>query len=76
MSAVRVPLKAIDPESLQRLVEEFVTRDGTDYGLQEKTLLQKRDAVVAQLSRGDVAVVFDTESETFNIVGKGDLPPE
>jgi uncharacterized protein YheU (UPF0270 family) len=50
--------------------EEFVTRDGTDHGEQEDTLEEKKKAVIRQLDRGEIVIVFDSESETANIVPK------
>jgi uncharacterized protein len=54
--------------ALRGLVEEFVTRDGTDYGNVEKTLDQKVAALMRQLERGEVAIVYDSESQTTSIV--------
>ena len=67
-TGVEVPYARIAPELLHRLAEEFVTRDGTDYGTAEKTLEQKVADVMRQLQRGEAAVVYDAESETTNIV--------
>jgi len=50
------------------VIEEFVSRDGTDYGLQEHTLQEKKSAVARLLERGEVVIVFDSESETCSIV--------
>ena len=55
------------------LIEEFVTRDGTDYGAEERTLDDKKNAVRGQLARGDVVIVFDPETQTSNIVLKDEL---
>lgn len=63
-------MKRISREALDGLIEEFVTRDGTDYGVQEYTLEEKKGAVVRQLDRGEVMIVFDSESETCNIILK------
>jgi len=60
---------------MHRLVEEFVTRDGTDYGAVERTLREKMRDVVAQLERGDVVIVYDAASETTTIVPRHALPP-
>ena len=70
MSVVEIPADRLSREALDGLIEEFVTREGTDYGDQEFTLDDKKAAVVRQLDRGDVVVVFDSESETCNIVPK------
>jgi uncharacterized protein YheU (UPF0270 family) len=73
MKVVQVPLTAVSPEALAGLVGEFVTRDGTDYGTQERTVESKMESVRRQLARGEVVIVFDAESETFNIVPKEGL---
>jgi hypothetical protein len=53
---------------LRRLIEEFVTRDGTDYGAIERTLEQKVAAVVRQLEIGEAAIVVDVDHDTIDIV--------
>lgn len=65
---VEVPHAQLAPELLRRLIEEFVTRDGTDYGATERTLAEKVAMVVRQLEAGEVAIVVDAESETVDIV--------
>ena len=68
---MQVSANRLSQDALDGLIEEFVTRDGTDYGLQEPTLEEKKSAVARQLDRGEVVVVFDPESETCNIIPKG-----
>ncbi len=65
---VAVPHAELPPDVLRRLVEEFVTRDGTDYGAIERTLDEKVGLVMQQLERGEVAIVVDAEHETIDIV--------
>ncbi len=73
-SPVAIPLDRLSAEALEGLIAEFVTRDGTDYGLQEHTLQQKMRSVRRQLQRGDVVIVFDPESETCTLLHKDALP--
>ena len=47
MRFVQIPFETIDPQTLERLVEDFVTRDGTDYGLEERTLEEKKGMELA-----------------------------
>ena len=68
MSGIEVPVSALSRDALRALVEEFVTRDGTDYGVVERSLDAKVAAVLHQLDRGEVRIVFDPESETTSIV--------
>jgi len=67
-NGVEVPHKDLPPDTLRSLAEDFVTRDGTDYGLVEKTLDQKVAALLQQLDQGQAKIFFDTETETINIV--------
>ena len=71
-----VPHGSLSAEALRGLVEAFVTRDGTDYGLVECSLEDRKAAVYRQLKGGEVAVVFDPETETATIVLTRDLPPD
>ena len=70
---VVVPHHLLSPEVLRALVEEFVTREGTDYGAQEKSLEEKVSRVMDQLADGRAKVVFDASSQTPNIVPADEL---
>ena len=65
-----IPYKEIAPETLNNLIEEFVTRDGTDNGYDE-TLERKVERIFNQLKQGEAVVVFDPNLESVNIVPKG-----
>lgn len=65
---VEVPWRSLSGEALRGLVEEFVTRDGTDYGVRERTLDERVREVLRQLERGEIAVVFDAGSGSANLV--------
>ena len=65
---VEVPRDSLSREALRGVIEEFVTRPGTDYGTEEKTIEAKIADVERQLERGDVVIVFDLEAETTNII--------
>lgn len=65
---VEVPHTALSPEALAGVIEEFVTRAGTDYGVRERTLEEKIADVRRQLERGEAILVFDPETGTTNVV--------
>jgi uncharacterized protein len=67
---VEVPHAQLAPDVLRRLVEEFVTRDGTDYGVVERTLAERVAAVMQQLEAGELAIVVDLSSEAIDIVSR------
>jgi uncharacterized protein len=58
----------LSPGALRRLAEEFVTRNGTDYGEVEKTLDEKVAALLRVLEAGEAAILYDAASQTFDIV--------
>jgi uncharacterized protein len=68
-----IPYNELSPEALQGVVEEFVTRDGTDYGESEIPLDTKAQKVLNQLHSGKAVIVFDQKTETCNIVPSGDI---
>jgi uncharacterized protein YheU (UPF0270 family) len=65
---VEISPEDVSPEALRGIVEEFVTRDGTDYGRVERSIEEKIAAVRAQLASGEARIVFDPETESANIV--------
>jgi len=67
-TGVEVPYERIAPETLRNLIQEFVTRDGADWGERGCTLDDKVEQVLRQLKSRQVKVVFDLTSQTANIV--------
>jgi hypothetical protein len=65
---IEVPYDRIDPETLRNMIQEFVTRDGADWGEAGCTLEDKVEQVLRQLRDRKVKVVFDLTSQTANIV--------
>lgn len=70
---VEVPWDAIAADTLEALVEEYVTRDGTDYGDSEVPLARKVAQVRDQLRRGEVVIVFEEATESINLLTRRDL---
>lgn len=65
---MEIPLEQLNAATVDGLIEEFVTRDGTDYGAEEVELAQKKADVARLLRSGEVVIVFDPASETSSIV--------
>jgi hypothetical protein len=62
----------LSPGALRGLVEEYVTREGTDYGHSDWSLEEKVTQVFRQLERGEARIVFDLELESASIVAVSD----
>jgi uncharacterized protein YheU (UPF0270 family) len=65
---VEVPWTALDPATLRRVAEEFVTRDGTDYGARERSLEEKTEALLGQLRSGEARLYYEARSGSVHIV--------
>lgn len=72
MKAVKIPYEHLSPEALHGVVEEFVTRDGTDYGEVEVPLETKIAQVMAQIRSGKAVIVFDQETESCTVLRSDD----
>jgi uncharacterized protein YheU (UPF0270 family) len=53
---------------LNHLLEEFASRDGTDYGDYEISLADKVDQLKVQLQQKRILVVYSELHESVNIV--------
>ena len=63
-AGMRIPHTQLSPSALRAVVEEFVTRDGTDHTSVE----QRIGDVIRQLHAGRVELHFDAETATCNIL--------
>jgi uncharacterized protein YheU (UPF0270 family) len=70
---VRIPLERVASETLQAMLEDFASRDGTDYGLRELSLQEKVANLLAQLRVGELALMFDLDSEEWDLVSRDQL---
>lgn len=68
---MKIPLSSLSTDSLRSIIESFVLREGTDYGLEhspaELSLDAKCAAVQRQLESGEAEINFDPETETVDI---------
>ena len=64
---MRIPYQDLSPEALNAIIEEFVLREGTDYGPREYSLAAKVAQVRAQLERGEAHIDFDPLRERADI---------
>lgn len=68
-----IPYQMLSSETLEQLIEDFVTRDGTDNG-DETPLLTRIQRVKQALEKKQAFIIFDAESESCSLVLKQDIP--
>jgi hypothetical protein len=73
---MRIPHTALAEATLRNLVEEFVTREGTDYGGRTYSLDEKVAQVRRQLDQGKVSIVYDPHTSTCHILPADAVPAE
>ena len=68
---VVIPVEQLEEATLRRVIEDYVLREGTDYGAREYSLEEKVEQVLALLRRQEARLVFDATTRTTTVL---DLP--
>lgn len=68
-----IPHRELPPDTLRAVIEEFITREGTDYGEQEFNLEQKVQQVMSQLDRGDIYILYSELHESCTLINRSEL---
>jgi hypothetical protein len=61
-------VERLGADLLVALLEEFASRDGTDYGEREVSLKEKVSELRVQLSTGELEILYDADSEEWDLV--------
>ena len=64
---MEIPYQKLSQAALRGLIEEFVTREGTDYGLSERSLEEKVADVQKQIEKGEAVIEFDSGTGSTHI---------
>ena len=65
---IQVPIQRLATDVLNALLEEFASRDGTDYGERELSLGEKVANLRWQLEQGELQILFESESEQWDLL--------
>ncbi len=65
---VDIPHEQLNDETLLRMIEEFVTRDGSNWEGGSGDLDTKVTQVLDQLKKKKIKVVFDVKSQSANLI--------
>ncbi|MCW3150206.1 YheU family protein [Stutzerimonas stutzeri] len=68
-----IPHDLLEPDTLTRLIEDFVTRDGTDNG-DETPLATRVERVRRALDKGEAVIVFDADSQQCQLALRHEVP--
>lgn len=70
-----IPHHMLDPAILENMLEDFVTRDGTDNGF-DAPLEKRVSQLKKQLERGEILIVFHPDTGDTSLAHRRDVPPE
>jgi len=65
-----IPYSELSEDALQTLIADFVTREGTDYGLDEMSTQEKAEHLLALLKKGELLISYNEESQSCGLVTK------
>jgi len=68
-----IPYNELSQDALQALIEDFVTRDGTDYGADEMDMQDKAAHLLALLKTGEVLISYNEDTETCGLVSREEV---
>ena len=63
-----IPLEQINEETLIAIIEDFILREGTDYGVIDASKADKITQVKLQLQQGSAVIVYSELHESVNIL--------
>lgn len=67
---IEIPYQQLSSDALQGLIEEFINREGTDYGEVESVLNDKVNQLMQSLRQGRAVIVFDPVIESCTLMAK------
>ncbi|MEX0738407.1 MAG: YheU family protein [Pseudohongiella sp.] len=67
---MQIPWQRLSTEVLDAVIEEFVSREGTEYGMEDYSLAEKVAQVRLQLQRGEAVIDFDPDTETCHLIAE------
>ena len=62
-----IPWDSLSNDALLGVIEEFITREGTEYGAIELSLAEKVNQIKDQLKNGLAQIVYDAEFDTVSL---------
>ena len=68
-----IPYTELSEDALAALIEDFVTRDGTDYGWDEMSRQEKTRHLLAFLKSGELLISYNAATESCGLLAKGEL---
>ena len=60
---IKIPIESLDRSIIFSIIEEFVLREGTDYGAYEVNFQSKIDEIYRKLESNEYSISYDESTE-------------
>ncbi|TCP96475.1 hypothetical protein EDC44_1048 [Cricetibacter osteomyelitidis] len=68
-----IPWQDLEQETLINIVDSFILREGTDYGVEEYSLTEKRQQLLDGIKQGRVVIVWSELHESIDLKSKDEF---
>lgn len=65
---IKIPIESLDRSIIFSIIEEFVLREGTDYGAYEVNFQSKIDEIYRKLESDEYSISYDESTESCTII--------
>ena len=65
-----IPYQQLDEITLNNIIEQYILREGTDYGEIELSLQEKTLQLLAQIKRGDIYIIYSELEESVTLISQ------
>ncbi len=65
--SMQIPWQSLSDSALTGVIQEFVLREGTEYGPSDVLLERKVDQVLIQIKAGKVGIFYDSDAGTTTL---------
>lgn len=76
MDLIKPPIEItpslLTAEIYRSVLESFILREGTDYGVHEISLEKKIENLKAQVDKGEIVLAFDPNTESITFLSKNE----
>lgn len=70
---IEIAPEILSEEALQGIIENFILREGTDYGREEASFTAKYNQIIKQIKNKQVKIAFDPNTNTVGLVTQAEF---
>jgi len=68
-----IPYQQLDEITLNNLIEQYILREGTDYGEVEFSLQEKTQQILEQIQNQDINIIYSELEESVTLISNHEL---